>query len=76
MKLEIKSSNTRALKIALCAIFFAFLFNKIYQPLPDDFEQPWKYRLICFGADLANHIVSENMVIFDFLSLETYFILF
>jgi acetyl esterase/lipase len=39
-------------KLALALIAISVFINLIYQPLPDGFQQPWKYRLICFGSDL------------------------
>jgi hypothetical protein len=53
-------TNMRALKAAVLIFLVGFLYKKVYQPLPDDFEQPWKYRLICFGADVANYFVKIN----------------
>jgi hypothetical protein len=29
----------------------------IYQPLPDNFPQPWKYRLLSFGAHVFSKLV-------------------
>ncbi len=40
--------------IALFAVFTCI----IYKPLPNDFPQPIKYRLICFGADILTVVVS------------------
>jgi hypothetical protein len=55
---EKKGMNMKAFKAAILIFMVGFLYKKINQPLPDDFEQPWKYRLICFGADMANYFVS------------------
>ena len=52
--------NTRALKIAALLFVLGCIYQKVNQPLPDDFEQPWKYRLICFGADITNYFVRHN----------------
>ncbi|CAF0705640.1 unnamed protein product [Brachionus calyciflorus] len=41
-------------KIAIALLAAGFIFQTINQPLPEDFEQPWKYRLVCFGAELSN----------------------
>ncbi|RNA00998.1 arylacetamide deacetylase-like 4 [Brachionus plicatilis] len=46
--------KTKTTKAAIAILFTGCLFQLINQPLPDDFEQPWKYRLICFGAELSN----------------------
>lgn len=48
------SNRTIILTIVVCVVFA----NLVYKPLPDDFPQPWKYRLICFGADFLHVIVS------------------
>lgn len=48
---DFKSKTT---KLAFFVIVAGLVFQLINQPLPDDFEQPWKYRLICFGAELSN----------------------
>lgn len=47
------TSNSKTMKWTAFLIVTSILFNLIYQPLPDGFHQPWKYRLICFGSDLA-----------------------
>ena len=50
------SFSSKSLRIAVTLFIIGCVFNKLNQPLPDDFEQPWKYRLICFGAEMANHL--------------------
>ena len=55
-------SNTTKLVVILISL--AFSFQLMYQPLPDDFEQPWKYRLICFGAEISNIFVSFYNIIY------------
>lgn len=49
--------KTKTTRLALAILIAGFLFQLINQPLPDDFEQPWKYRFICFGAELSNIFV-------------------
>lgn len=51
--------KTKTTKAAIAILFTGCLFQLINQPLPDDFEQPWKYRLICFGAELSNILVNK-----------------
>lgn len=46
-------------KLAALILLTGLLFQIINQPLPEDFEQPWKYKLICFGAELSNLFVKE-----------------
>lgn len=52
-----KSNST---KIAVGLLALAFFFQLIYQPLPENFEQPWKYRLICFGVEISNIFVRKK----------------
>lgn len=52
--------KTAKLAVLLAVIVAAIFFQLIYQPLPDDFEQPWKYRIICFGVKLSNIFVYLN----------------
>ena len=49
-------SNKRLLALTIIVAIFA---GVVYKPLPDDFPQPWKYRLICFGSNLLLTVVSE-----------------
>jgi len=35
------------------------LFVSCYQPLPEDFPQPWKYRFLSYWAYKAHQIVRE-----------------
>ena len=37
------------------------LLGIAYQPLPNDFPQPWKYRLLSYGAQKIDQIVSEKI---------------
>ena len=51
---KMTSSRRLIILVVLCAVFVGFT----YKPLPENFPQPWKYRLICFGADLLTLAVS------------------
>jgi hypothetical protein len=52
-----KASNTLK-STTIILIGLALFINVIYQPLPENFDQPWKYRIICFGADISAYFVS------------------
>jgi hypothetical protein len=41
---------------------FALLIALVYQPLPDDFPQPWKYRFLSYGAGRIDQIVCKRIV--------------
>ena len=45
----------------LCILIslFILLIGITYQPLPDDFPQPWKYRFLAYGARRIDQIVCE-----------------
>lgn len=53
-------SQTSTRNILLAAFGIAALAVLIYHPLPDDFEQPWKYRFIKFNVELANIYVRHR----------------
>jgi len=38
---------------------FILLIGITYQPLPEDFPQPWKYRLLSYWAHRIDQIVCE-----------------
>jgi hypothetical protein len=38
---------------------FIVLIGITYQPLPDDFPQPWKYRFLAYWAQKIDQIVGE-----------------
>lgn len=51
------TSKVLSKKILLSSIIIALLFNYItYKELPDDFEQPIKYRLLSFGSDMLSYV--------------------
>ena len=52
-----KNINSDHLKITILIVGLALFFNLIYKPLPDDFKQPWKYRLICFGNSHSSYLL-------------------
>ncbi|CAF1217711.1 unnamed protein product, partial [Didymodactylos carnosus] len=54
--------------LALLSIGFILFIALIYQPLPQDFPQPWKYRVICFGSKLVTKIVCKLENIYLFLA--------
>lgn len=35
------------------------LFGIAYQPLPDDFPEPWKYRFLSYWAEKIDQIVCK-----------------
>ena len=37
-------------------------FGITYQPLPEDFPQPWKYRFLSYWAQKIDRIVCETGV--------------
>lgn len=59
---ELNNSNKKFLskqKLFLIIVSLSVLsIALIYQPLPDDFPQPWKYRILSFFAHLFSKFVS------------------
>lgn len=54
-----KTRKTNNLKIVLIFILLlSLLISRIYQPLPDEFKQPWKYRLISFSSEIIHYFVN------------------
>ena len=43
--------------LIVIVLLIAVFTGLIYKPLPEEFPQKWKYRLICFGADLLTPVV-------------------
>ena len=46
------------ISVALLAAFLA------YHPLPDGFEEPWKYRFIKFNVEITNVFVRDQSIHF------------
>jgi hypothetical protein len=46
--------------ISVCIVFIGIA----YQPLPEDFPQPWKYRFLSYWAQKIDQIVGQKMDIF------------
>jgi hypothetical protein len=62
--IPMKSSSRRHLLIIFSvAVLFVAL---IYQPLPEDFPQPWKYRFISFWCNIFVKIVCLFSASFHF----------
>ncbi len=45
--------------LLLIISIFIVLIGITYQPLPDDFPQPWKYRFLAYWAQKIDQIVGE-----------------
>jgi len=43
---------------------FILLIGITYQPLPDNFPQPWKYRFLSYWAQRIDQLVCEILFIF------------
>jgi len=43
---------------------FVLLIGITYQPLPDNFPQPWKYRFLSYWAQRIDQLVCEILFIF------------
>jgi hypothetical protein len=43
------NNSNNYLKLTVIIVGLALFVNLIYKPLPDEFKQPWKYRMICAG---------------------------
>lgn len=68
MKLEIqqnssceisKSINTKSFKLAVILIGITLIYtniNSVLQPLPANFEQPWKYRFLCVSSEMITYV--------------------
>jgi hypothetical protein len=46
--------------ISVCIVFIGIA----YQPLPEDFPQPWKYRFLSYWAQKIDQIVGQKKDIF------------
>jgi hypothetical protein len=53
-----KGLNTKSFKLAIALVCFTLVFKNWYAPLPDGFQQPWKYQFICISSDMITWIVS------------------
>lgn len=58
-------SPTAGIHVTLLAVSLAVLLVAItYQPLPEDFPQPWKYRFLSYWAHRVDQLVSGVRVRF------------
>lgn len=48
----------------IISVFIIFI-GIAYQPLPEDFPQPWKYRLLSYWAQKIDEIVGEKWVFYE-----------
>lgn len=58
-----KSSNFMRISrrnLVIAGFLVVALAYLIHHPLPDDFEQPWKYRFIKFNVELASIYVNNH----------------
>lgn len=65
---EINDSSSKFLtkdKLLLLIVSISVLsVALVYQPLPDNFPQPWKYRVLSFWAHLFSKLVMRNCFYF------------
>ncbi len=60
MKVQIIMQSSSGINILFLIIsLFILLIGITYQPLPEDFPQPWKYRLLSYWAHRIDQIVCE-----------------
>ncbi len=60
MKVQIIMQSSSGINILFLIIsLFILLIGIAYQPLPEDFPQPWKYRLLSYWAHRIDQIVCE-----------------
>lgn len=55
-------------RIHLCVLMISIIFGLFaicYQPLPDDFPQPWKYRFLSYWAQKSDQFVNEANLFFQ-----------
>lgn len=70
---EQRSSNSSFSKgklIAAIVTLSVLAFALVYQPLPEDFPQPWKYRFLSFGAHIFSKLVRS--IVKEYLSVDTH----
>lgn len=60
MQINMQSSSGINL-IFLILSGLVLFFGIAYQPLPDDFPQPWKYRLLSYWAQRIDQIVGDEI---------------
>jgi hypothetical protein len=53
---KLNGLSSKSIKISVALVVLSLIAVAVYQPLPDDFEQPWKYRIVCFGAVLLKYV--------------------
>jgi hypothetical protein len=58
-----QSSSGINILFVIISVFIVFI-GIAYQPLPDDFPQPWKYRFLSYWAQKIDQIVGERWVFF------------
>jgi hypothetical protein len=51
--------------LLLLISLFVLLIGITYQPLPDNFPQPWKYRFLSYWAQRIDQLVCE--ILFSFI---------
>ena len=55
-------SKNHQIKLTFLFMSLSVFVGVIYKPLPVEFQQPWKYRLICFGAEFINYYVKLKKI--------------